>query len=745
MRRWLPLAFASAVLCPVAAGARESVGEPFVAEFRLAARGVAVEALAWRAGGEIFVLPETLIALGIDAGDLPADAPTPLSGVEGASFQFNEAAQAVEITCARACYERQILTARRPAATPLSQASGGFVNMDLVGTEIAHTSTLAGAFELGLFRPGGFGGSSWTMGAAGGAEIVRLDTSWTFDFPDTRSRMRLGDAIASGGSIGAPFRFGGLQWGTDFSLDPSFVTFPIPSFSGEAAAPSTVELYINGALRLRERVDAGPFELTDAPVVAGAGVAQVVVTDALGREQMIGAPFYASPLLLRPGLTDFSVAVGAEREHFARESANYGRPFVLGAYRRGLTEHLTAEARGEIGEDIASLGGALAFASSALGEWNARAAVSSGARGDGGFAGIGWAYAGQTLTLAADIEAASASFERLGQRETLARRRARATFGLELGRYGSLSVSGALQQTRAQPRVETLSFAYAPPAAAFGALSFTALYVDDGDPFAAFGVSLVRPLGARGSGMAAVQADDGAVTARARLQSAAPLDGGWGWRLGASQGEDERFDAALTLRGATFEARIEASRAPGADGLRGQFETALAWMRGAIMPARPIRESFALVDIGFPGVTVRRDRQALGRTDAAGRLLVTGLRAYDVNRIGFDLDDVPLGAVIDVDEVMVRPAARSGAYVAFPIASGAFGEVRVVDASGLPLPEGTMLARDIDAERFPVGRGGRVYISSVNGAATLVAEGEKSCRVVVTAASLASSEPLQCV
>jgi|CXWL01.1.fsa_nt_gi outer membrane usher protein len=742
MRRWLPLALASTLIAPLPAQAREVLGDPFATELRLASRNVAVEALAWRADGEIYVQAETLAALGIATGGIANDAPTPLSGVAGLSYRFDEAAQAVDLVCESACFPMQRLDAERGDKIALTHAAGGFVNMDIVVTDADAESSLAGLFDLGVFRPGGFGGSNWTMSAD--AAPVRLETSWTWDFISSRTRAVVGDAIAPGGGAGAPFRFGGLQWGRDFSLDPSFVTFPLPSLRGEAATPSTVDLYVDGALRARTRVDAGPFEIDDAPIVAGAGMAQLVVTDVLGRQQTIGASFYASPILLREGLSAFTLAAGAEREGFGRASADYGRAFALGAYRVGVTNSLTAEARLEAADDLALLGGGVALAAQPFGELSVRGAVSDGDAGPGALAGIGWSRVGPVLMWAADVEFASDDFARLGEAGPLPPRRARATFGVQFDEFGSVSLTGTSQDMRASPHVETLSFAYSPPSSRLGALALSALYVDDGEPFTSLSVSLVRAFGEHGSAIVSAQSEHGAMSVLARAQSSTPVAGGWGWRVSTSQGEVERYDAAVSLRGTSFEARVEASSANGADGLRGQYETALVWIGGTVSQARPIRGSFALVDVGAADVAVRRDRQVVGRSNRDGRLLVTDLRAYEANRLGFELDDLPMSAVVSADEVLVRPAARSGALVRFPIHLAEAAEVRVVDAEGAPLREGTILVRDVDGARFPIGRDGRAYISGVTGAATLTASGEGACRIMMDVGDLASEEVLQC-
>ncbi len=95
-----------------------------------------------------------------------------------------------------------------------------------------------------------------------------------------------------------------------FPLQPGFVTFPLPGISGEAALPSTVDLYVDNALRMRRQVPSGPFSIQDLPVTTGQGDARLVIRDILGREQVITQPFYATSRLLKQGLHDYSYELG---------------------------------------------------------------------------------------------------------------------------------------------------------------------------------------------------------------------------------------------------------------------------------------------------------------------------------------------------------------------------------------------------------------------------------------------------
>ena len=106
------------------------------------------------------------------------------------------------------------------------------------------------------------------------------------------------------------------------------MTFPVPAFLGQAALPSTIDLYVDGLRQYSSQAPAGPFQLDSMPIVNGAGNAQVVVTDALGRQQTYDFSFYTSNQLLRAGLSDWSLdsASCARTTAFARSRMRMRRP-----------------------------------------------------------------------------------------------------------------------------------------------------------------------------------------------------------------------------------------------------------------------------------------------------------------------------------------------------------------------------------------------------------------------------------
>lgn len=731
------------LLCLSLAGAAyaeepANVLSPVAIEIRLDER--ATETIIWRdASGDVYVDAETLSFLGVD---VPSTAPSPthLSAIPNLHFAWDNARAALLLSCSGTCRSERRLSADVSAPELSVSPGGAFLNLDLAATATDSARDIGGLFELGLFGQHGLGLTSWAADTRRGS-VVRLETAWTFDDPHNRRSLRIGDAITRSSAGGAPLRFGGVQFGTNLALDPGFVTFPAPTLRGEAAAPSVVDLYVDGALRMRQRVESGPFAIVDAPVLTGAGIAEIVVTDALGREHASAYAVQTNALMLRPRLADYSVSVGAEREHFAEQSSSYGRAFGSGMLRYGLTSWLTGDARLDLADDFFGAGIGASTATPWLGQIDVALAASGGAR-DGSLLRIAVLREFGAFAFFAEAQGAGAHYRRLGERDFApARLQGVAGVSAEFQRFGAAALNVVVRDERVREGdVATYSLSYAPPPLRWGRFNLNVLQVEQSEPYTNISFRFSTELGGVSLSSFAESARGG-LSAGASAQRAVDPEGGFGWRARASAGAYRRADFALTHLGGAHEASLEASFRPDSEGLRVQYASGLAWIGGGLYAARPIRESFALVDAGAPNVRVLRDHRVVALTDLRGRTLITNLRPFQTNPIALAVEDLPLDQPLRQAEQIVSPARRSGVIVRFQNDVGAAGETRIVDATGVPLPEGTMLVRNGDGARFPVGASGRVYLTGIGEPTQFDAGG---CGVSVAAHDLNSEKALTC-
>ena len=119
---------------------------------------------------------------------------------------------------------------------------------------------------------------------------------------------------------------------------------------------------------------------------------------------------------------------------------------------------------------------------------------------------------------------------------------------------------------------------------------------------------------------------------RVDLRQTASAAGGLAWELLAAEGPVARGFAQAQYRSpcGTVWRRHRSSdgRATGQATASGS----IAWMGGSVFAANVIRDSFAVVDMdGQTGVPVLEDNQIVGRTNGAGKLILTELRSFDAN------------------------------------------------------------------------------------------------------------------
>jgi len=239
---------------------------------------------------------------------------------------------------------------------PVSTSWGSVLNYTLFGSEASGLKSRQATFNGGsasldarMFSPFGTLTQTGILGTTTTRDMtaLRLETSFAFSDPESLITYRGGDSISGGLGWTRPIRFGGIQAQRNFSMRSDLVTAPLPSFSGSAAVPSTLDVYLNNSKTYTQEVPPGPFQVNNLPLVSG-GEARLVLRDAAGREVETTLPFYTSPQLLREGLTYFSVETGFPRLHYGTESNNYvAKEFASMSVRHGLYDWLTLEGHAE--------------------------------------------------------------------------------------------------------------------------------------------------------------------------------------------------------------------------------------------------------------------------------------------------------------------------------------------------------------------------------------------------------------
>ena len=614
----------------------------------------------------------------------------------GADVRFNGATQSVDVTLPADAFLPTVTALSDAPLRPATVSPGAFLNYNLSTQQVAGLDESGALLELGFFsRLGVITNSMVAREAVERRGSTRLDTTFTYDMPARLATVRVGDGISSPGAWGRAVRFGGLQFGTNFATQPTLVTTPLLAARGEAVVPSTVDVFINSRRVASETVPPGPFAIENLPAITGAGELQVVVTDALGRQQVLSQPYYSGPSLLRAGLNEFSFEAGAIRNDYAIESFAYGDPFAAATFRHGITDSFTAEVHAETQTGHANAVGVdAAWQLGAVGVLTATTAFGSDQNDSGWLAGIGAERSGHRVHVFGRAQLASAKFVQIGLSEFEPRPKQRtfAGVGIDLERFGTVQFAYGHQSFWDSNPVETLGASYSVTMGAYGFVSLFANHTGGQRPQTDVYLGWTMPLGNRRSVGSSVTYRPNttageSVEATATLQQNLPAGSGTGYYLSVSSTEDAQ--ASLSYQGRAGQAGVEYSRRSDTDGWRATALGGLTLTSAGVLPTRWLDQSFAVVQVAdYPDLTVYVENQPIGRTDSKGRVLLDRLRPYDTNQVSLDPAELPLDASLSSPTASLTPAYRSGAVVRFPITRATAATMRLVQESGEPVPAG---------------------------------------------------------
>ncbi|PWW04402.1 outer membrane usher protein [Hoeflea marina] len=665
----------------------------------------------------------------------------------GVRFVFDELNQSIAFTADDAQQAPRIIDARlrrgggkKPEPEQAQSSYGALLNYSLVGAMDNSNdggrfdfSGLSGAFEARAFGPLGVLATSFIASTSDNVyfDNTRLETTWRYSDQSRMLSYSAGDIITGGLSWTRSTRLGGFQIQRNFALRSDLVTFPVPGLSGSAAVPSTVEVYLNNARRFTSPVDAGPFEITNLPIVDGAGNARIVVTDAQGQEVVSESSFITSNQLLSPGLMDFSAEVGFARIGYGVESNVYDRrPYGSATFRTGITNRLTLEAHAEGGADLINGGGGVVIAAPVLGVVSVSAAgsYSSGERGHQLVASLKRDLLGLHLSArvqrsfghyqdiasvtAADVDIETGLFS-MSADPPRALEQVAVSVPLAFD-SSNLNFSYTHLETTEGDHTRIVGVSYNRPV--FGGSSFSVSALKDLEA-GNVGVyaSLVIPIGAdtTSATAAAYQEGDYAITERLTRSQGQKI-GDYGWSVARQQSDSSVTQASASYR--TSVGNITGRAAQRETGTQAslRLDGAVIAAGGGVFFSNRIGDAFAIVDAGAPGVDVQYENRPAGVTDRNGKLLLPRLRSYQRNRISIDPTDLPLDAVVNNTRDVVMPADRSGIVVKFDVDTDAAAAlVAFTRPDGSAVEMGAIGRIAADAEPFVVGYDGQALVENL--------------------------------
>jgi outer membrane usher protein len=224
-----------------------------------------------------------------------------------------------------------------------------------------------------------------------------------------------------------------------------------------------------------------------------------------------------------------------------------------------------------------------------------------------------------------------------------------------------------------------------------------------------------------------------------RFARNSPLGPGFGYsvRSGLADGDSEA-DIALEYAARTATYALRYFRNDDLRSLRLGSRGSVSWIGGGLHLARPITDSFTLVDANeLAGVDVYLNHQPMGKTNSDGQLLIPRLTPYYGNRLSFDDRSIPLNYEIPALEQVSATPFRGGGITRFDVRliQGITGRIFVeMHGETNPAEYWGLRYQDTDVMlETVVGVAGEFYLENLS-AGDVQAEifrGEQTCRLTL--------------
>jgi outer membrane usher protein len=658
----------------------------------------------------------------------------PLDAYSGVSYRFNAAQQLLVITIPAENFQTlNIQVSKRIPAVATASDPGFFLNNDLQVTGANTQVQVSGEEEFGFFSKLGvltsqFAARDLTQHWA----ATRLQTLFFRDFPERMETLGVGDNYsASFANWAETINYAGIRWASNFTTQPAFLPYALPSIAGSAAQPSMVSLYVNNLRMLEQPVGEGPFTISDIPALSAEGNIRMVVTDLLGRKQVVSMPYISMQQLMRAGVSQYTYESGVQRRDYGQESNGYGGWFAAGTYRHGFTNTFTFGLRGEA--LLASQTGGMGFDKGFLRLGVISGGIAASHNKDGQSAGLAYAqlqHSGGSFGFSLYAQAAQQNFRQLGllypQKPT--QFLGQAQVSQALGSWVTVSAgymhqnkpSNAVNdaQGKSVQRFNTITPTLTIRLPLGATLTLSGNYTPEFHQRASGIAMLIIPLKKQRMAMASTGYQAGATTPMVEYEQALPPGTGLGYRVRTSSSnnlENPREDAQVSYQNDHGTYQLEVSQ------LRGQptnwmlnYMGSAVLLHGDLLLSRQVTDGFAVVDTnGVRGLKVMANNNYVATTDRRGLAMVPSLPAYNRNLISLDESSLPLNVDVDLSDKIVVPMALSGLLVKFKSQQVQGAVLALVTEEGKELPLGAEVTVNDDKVVYEVALHGEAYIPEI--------------------------------
>ncbi|MGK8803966.1 fimbria/pilus outer membrane usher protein [Acinetobacter seifertii] len=567
---------------------------------------------------------------------------------------------------------------------------------------------------------------------------VRLESKWQYVDPEKVRIYTLGDFISNSSDWGSSVRLAGLQWSSAYTQRGDIVTSALPQFSGSAALPSTLDLYVNQQKIYSGLVPSGPFDVKQLPFISGNEVT-LVTTDATGQQTITKKPYYFSSKILAKGINEFSVDVGVPRYNYGLYSNDYDdATFASGAIRYGYSNSLTLSGGAEASTDgLSNVGTGFAKNLFGVGVINADIAASQYKDENGYSALIGLeGRISKNISFNTSYRKVFDNYfdlARVSQIRYLKENQINAESqnylnysaladeifraGINYNFYTGYGVYVGYNQIKYSDNSYKLLSANLS-----GSLNknwgFYSSAYKDYENHKDYGIyfALRYTPSTRVNAISSVSSDSGRLTYRQEVfVLSEPQVGSFGWGGYVERDQDAHANNASVYgsyraRAAYLTGRY--NRIGDNDQVALSATGSLVAAAGRIFAANEIGDGYAVVTNAGPQSQIINGGINLGTTDKSGRFLIPSLMPYRENHIYLDPSYLPLNWNVKSTDQKTVVGYRQGTLVDFGAHQVISGLVRVVDKNNSPLLPGYSV-RINGQQDAVVGYDGEVFVPNL--------------------------------
>lgn len=665
----------------------------------------------------------------------------------GIKSELDSSLQAVKIELPGNYFEAQSLS-ESPLLMPDKASLGGFVNYDLYFEDAQGSREYSALSEIGLFR------DYWLLDHAmlakhveGGegkrSEMLRLNSTFSIDFPQNYTRLMLGDSTTVMNPFMNSLRFGGLSFGTSYTERPDFIYWNAPTLRGSAALPSKVDLLLNGVSIYQQQVTPGDYVLQTGASIQQGGDAQVVVEDVLGNRTVQTFPLMINNRLLLPELNEYNISLGKLRYNYNIENDDYREFFSNLYFRRGVSHATTLGFNAAYSEEVQNLGLMWTQSAGKIAVLDMYAAGSRSAQEDGYSAGTALTRSWRKVSAGASIAYASHGYRILGYQDSLSVPKYDILAYLnvyDVPRVGSVNANYVQREYYDDAEgysVDSKMLNLGISRSFSSSLTLGLTYFNDFAPEGDQGVyfSLNYNFDSSRSLYASHSTED---FSRLQFVQNNVAETGLDYTLGAYQREGDVTYQAYGAYGTRFgDLTAQYLQSPDYDSSMLSYRGALVVLGKKAALTRYVDNAFALVQVGdYADVDIYRSLSPMGATRKDGSFFVHNIVPYVTYDISFNQDQLMIDDKIDYSSKRIIALDKRGYALNFPVYQTRLIVARLLDEQGQILARASeVYLNQSKSEFFPVDGEGKVYLYGLKldvYAVTVKTAGGKSCSAVLT-------------